>query len=98
MATQQNTGNDRVPNTAAGGNNLKANYTATKYGTTMGQSPLVKFIRMQTLHLMSCYRHQMVNTLCPWIKMDRDQVGLLSWVLDVFKLKLEVTERNLMIL
>ena len=36
MATQQNTGNDRVPNTAAGGNNLKANYTATKYGNNHG--------------------------------------------------------------
>ena len=32
MATNPNTKNDRVPNTSAGGNNLKQNYTAIKYG------------------------------------------------------------------
>ena len=31
MATNSNTNNDRVPNTPAGGNNLKQNYTAIKY-------------------------------------------------------------------
>ena len=36
MATNQNTNNDRVPNTAAGGNNLKQNYTAIKYGNDHG--------------------------------------------------------------
>ena len=36
MATNPNTKNDRVPNTAAGGNNLKQNYTAIKYGNDHG--------------------------------------------------------------
>jgi|TARA_R100000030_G_scaffold12966_1_gene8666 hypothetical protein len=36
MATNPNTKNDRVPNTAAGGSNLKQNYTAIKYGNDHG--------------------------------------------------------------
>ena len=36
MATNSNTNNDRVPNTPAGGNNLKQNYTAIKYGNDHG--------------------------------------------------------------
>jgi len=36
MATNPNTNNDRVPNTSAGGNNLKSNYTAIKYGNNHG--------------------------------------------------------------
>ena len=36
MATNPNTDNDRIPNTAEGSNNLKANYTAIKYGNNHG--------------------------------------------------------------
>ena len=36
MATNPNTNNDRLPNKSGGGNNLKSNYTAIKYGNDHG--------------------------------------------------------------
>ena len=36
MATNPTTNNDRLPNKSGGGNNLKQNYTATKYGNDHG--------------------------------------------------------------
>ena len=36
MATNPTTNNDRLPNKSGGGNNLKQNYTAIKYGNDHG--------------------------------------------------------------
>ena len=36
MATNPTTSNDRLPNKSGGGNNLKQNYTAIKYGNDHG--------------------------------------------------------------